>query len=41
MFVPQEKELEMPTFDMDLELDGIVSYDLSTEIDFMNQYADF
>lgn len=40
MFIPQEKDLEMPEFDMDLDLDGIVSYDLNTEIDFMNQFAD-
>ena len=31
----------MPDFDMDLELDGIVSYDLNSEVDFVNQYADF
>lgn len=26
---------------MDLDLAGIVNYDLNSEIDFMNQYADF
>jgi len=31
----------MPDFDMDLDLAGIVNYDLNSEIDFMNQYADF
>ena len=31
----------MPDFDLDLCLDGIVDYDLNSEINFMNQYADF
>lgn len=31
----------MPTFDIDLELDGIVDYDLNAELDFINNYADF
>lgn len=26
---------------MDLDLEGIVNYDLNSEIDFMNQFADF